>query len=126
MYELTVEAEFSAAHQILGYPGPCARLHGHNYRVVATVRGEHLDELGLLVDFGVLRQLLAGLTAELDHRCLNELPPLQGRNPTSELLAHYFYHALERRLRDEVPADLSVAAVTVYESARSAATYRQP
>lgn len=120
MFELVVETEFSAAHQICDYPGACARLHGHNYRVVAVVAGEQLDELGMLVDFAVLKRLLAEIAAPLDHQNLNDLPLLAGINPTSEQLARYFHRGLAPRL----PAGVRVAAVTVYESARSGATYR--
>jgi len=124
VYELTVEADFSAAHQICGYPGPCARVHGHNYRVVAQVAGEELDTLGMLVDFGVLKGALAGIAESLDHRSLNDVPELAGANPTSEHLARHFFHALSQRLREQVGARVRVQAVTVYESPRSAATYR--
>jgi len=124
MFELTVEGEFAAAHRIAGHAGACAQLHGHNYRVVAVVEGEALDELGMLVDFAVLRQALAAVTGELDHRCLNEVPALAGANPTSEQLARHIYQALAKRLQEE-GVIFRVRAVTVQESARSGATYRE-
>ena len=119
MYELTVEREFPAAHYLREYDGDCARMHGHNYRVQITVRGEQLDEAGMLIDFGDLKQLCDSVIDELDHRCLNELAPFDEINPTSENLARYLYETI----RDGLPDSVSVQRVTVFESARSSATY---
>ncbi len=119
MYELSVEREFSAAHYLREYDGDCARMHGHNYRVQITVRGEQLDEAGMLLDFGDLKQLCDSAIDALAHRCLNEIAPFDEINPTSENLARYLYEAVQGGLPDTV----SVQRVTVFESARSSATY---
>jgi 6-pyruvoyltetrahydropterin/6-carboxytetrahydropterin synthase len=60
---------FSAAHFITLGPDRCEQLHGHNYRVAAEVSGP-LDENHCVVDFLVLRQKLAAILGELDHRVL--------------------------------------------------------
>jgi len=86
-FELSVELDFAAAHQIPGHPGKCARMHGHNYRVVVQVAGEELDELGMLVDFADLRTVCQQVIGELDHRTLNELPAFANVPPTSEHIA---------------------------------------
>lgn len=121
MYELTTEREFSAAHCLRGYQGACARLHGHNYRVLVTVRGEQLDELGMLVDFGDLGDVCAEVLDELDHANLNDIAPFDRINPTSENLARYIYERIAGRL----PEQVRLSAVTVYESARSWARYSE-
>lgn len=121
MYELTVEREFSAAHQMRGYPGPCSRLHGHNYRVQLTVAGEELDERGMLLDFAELKALCDRVIGELDHQNLNELPPFADRNPSSENLARYLYE----RVAEELAGPVRVKEVRVYESAGSSVAYRE-
>lgn len=60
---------FCAAHFITYGGGGCESLHGHNYRVSATVEGE-LDEHSLVVDFLVLQEIMEGLVGRLDHRTL--------------------------------------------------------
>ena len=55
MFELTVKAEFEAAHQINGYQGKCQRLHGHNWSVEAVVEGNKIDEIGMLNYIKVLK-----------------------------------------------------------------------
>src|SRR3990170_1903498 len=103
MFELTVQTHFAAAHELPGYPGPCQRLHGHNFRVLLTVGGEELDELGMLMDFRELKRLLAGVIARLDHRNLNELAELEDL-PTSENLARHIY----RQVRSGLDRDARV------------------
>jgi len=122
MFELTVERQFAAAHYLRGYAGPCARLHGHNYRVRVSFQGEALDEGGFLLDFAVLKRLCEEAVAPLDHQCLNDLGAFAERNPTAEVLAEYLYRELAQSSAG-LPAQ--VAAVTVYESDTAAVTYRE-
>jgi len=125
LIELTVEIPFSAAHQIEGHPGQCARLHGHNYRAVVTVAGEQLNGMGMLVDFGELKALCSQLVGALDHRYLNELPAFAGGNPTAEAIAQHLHRGVASLLAERGAKHLTVARVTVYESDRSYATYRE-
>ncbi len=60
---------FSAAHFITFAGNVCERLHGHNYRVRATVYGP-LDENQYVIDFIALRDALAKIVGELDHHML--------------------------------------------------------
>ncbi len=122
MYELTVERQFSAAHRLDNYAGPCARLHGHNYRVLVSFRGETLDQGGFLVDFAALKSLCEAALQDLDHQFLNEHPAFAGRNPTAEALAQHIF-ARVQAAAVHLPAQ--VAAVTVYESPTAAVTYRE-
>lgn len=122
MYTLKVEGAFEAAHHINGYPGKCARLHGHNWVVEAVVKGRELDELGMLVDFKDIKQTLKDILERFDHHYLNELAPFKdGVNPTAENLARIIFEELagnEIFKRDSV-----LAAITVFESPKSSVTY---
>lgn len=60
---------FSAAHFITFNGDICERLHGHNYRVMAEVRGQ-LDNNQYVIDFIALRDTLQEITTELDHHML--------------------------------------------------------
>ena len=123
MFELTVKAEFEAAHQINGYNGKCQRLHGHNWSVEAIVEGRKLDELGMLIEFKVLKAELNKVLDELDHRYLNELPIFSKKiNPTAENIAQYVFETLSAA---EIFTDSTVhlKAIRVYESPRSCVTY---
>ncbi|MBD3350601.1 MAG: 6-pyruvoyl tetrahydropterin synthase family protein [Candidatus Lokiarchaeota archaeon] len=60
--------KFSAAHFLYQHD-KCSRLHGHNYLVNVDIEGE-LNEQFYIVDFYEVKQLLMGITNELDHRML--------------------------------------------------------
>lgn len=60
---------FSAGHFITFGDNICERLHGHNYRVLAEIRGP-LEANGYVIDFIALRDTLAELVHQLDHHML--------------------------------------------------------
>ena len=47
MYELKVETDFAAAHQLTMVGEKCENLHGHNWKIEVIVAGETLDEGGI-------------------------------------------------------------------------------
>lgn len=123
MYELTTIVDFEAAHRLADYPGKCCRLHGHNWKVEVTVGGEGLDDLGMLIDFRVLKQEVNKVIETLDHYYLNEIEPFRTVNPTAENIARYVYQELKSHL--VVSRGVAVTLVKVWESPHSAAVYRE-
>lgn len=121
MFEIEVSAAFEAAHFIRGYDGKCARLHGHNWKVEAIVRGEELDKLGMLIDFKILKAELNKILDDFDHRFLNELETFIVDNPTAENLAMKIF---KRLATSEVfNGSTKLYAVKVHESPNSCVTY---
>jgi len=120
MYELMVESKFAAAHQLRGYQGKCERLHGHNWRVTIAVTAERLDEVGLAVDFHVLKKSLREVLDQLEHTFLNEIFPFTQINPSSENLAKWIYDTMAKKTNDD---NIEVASVTVWESDTASASY---
>ena len=124
MHEVAVEGQFSAAHRLREYHGDCERLHGHNWRVVAAVRAERLDPLGMAVDFRALKAALGAALAALDHAHLNADVPAfaeRGANPTTENLARVIFERLSAP--GALPEGARPARVTVWESPGCSATY---
>jgi 6-pyruvoyltetrahydropterin/6-carboxytetrahydropterin synthase len=122
MYEVKIQAEFSAAHNLQEVGGKCESLHGHNFKVEVAVEAETLDEQGLVVDFRFLKEKTRALLETLDHKYLNELPFFAGRNPSSEMIAAYLFEELSRRI-DQRARHLSWVAV--WESDTSRAFFRR-
>ena len=116
MYELMVETDFSAAHQLRGYKGSCERLHGHNWKVQVFLEGEELDETGMLIDFKEIKKKTDKLMEKLDHQYLNELPKFGKINPTTENIAKYIFGELSKKINN-------IKKVTVWESEKSCASY---
>ena len=119
LYALTVRASFAAAHRLREYDGNCERLHGHNWQVEVTVESPTLDERGIALDFRILKTSLHDLLSRFDHRYLNEVPPFDGMNPSSENLARHLYEEIGK----SVPAPARVSRVTVWESDDARADY---
>jgi 6-pyruvoyltetrahydropterin/6-carboxytetrahydropterin synthase len=120
MYELGISTHFSAAHHLVAYPGACAVLHGHNWKVDVYVRGNTLDELGMLVDFTALKAAVAELMSEIDHSDLNEHDEFKNSNPTSERIAAFIYRRLSQSAQD---SNYRISKVTVHETPGSQASY---
>lgn len=122
MFEVTVEAHFSAAHQLVGYRGDCARLHGHNWKVEVSVVAKELDELGMAINFQWLKRLIGEVIDRYDHQNLNSLDEFKEINPTTENLASLIFHRLNDRLEGK-PVD--IYQVRIWESEGNSAAYRE-
>lgn len=120
MYEATIRKSFSAAHILKDIGGKCEDLHGHNFIVEVTVRGESLNAEDLLIDFRDLKRWTNEILEALDHKYLNETEVFKGMNPSSERIARYIHD----RLVDKVETmDLNIARVTVWESENARVVY---
>ena len=124
MYTLTVEETFAAAHQLRGYQGKCENMHGHTWKAALSIAGDQLNNIGLLVDFQDIKAVLREITAMFDHKNINELPPFDVINPSSENLSKFFYDEAVRRFAAKTPT-LKVSSVTVWESPTACCTYTE-
>jgi len=80
-----VRSDFDAAHSLRNHPGKCSNIHGHRWEVEAVFCGQQTDNLGILVDFSELKELLEAEVKKYDHKNLNEVHPFDSINPTAEL-----------------------------------------
>lgn len=102
--------DISTGHRVCGHESKCAHLHGHNYRVYFTVQAEQLDDVGRVLDFSVIKDLLCEwLEEHWDHRFLiwsqdpwsaglKDIDPegtvIVEFNPTAENMADYLLHTV--------------------------------
>ena len=130
MFEVRVQADFSAAHFLKDYNGKCENLHGHNYKVFAHVKGEVLNEGGMLLDFSKLKDALRSVCKKIDHTNLNDLSVFKD-NPSAERIAMYIYDGIIAELKNQ-NTDLSykdgkkeayLFSIDVFETDTSRATY---
>ena len=122
MFEVSVEHTFAAGHALRNYRGKCENVHGHNYRVQVLVRGEKLDEVGMLADFTELKRLLRQISEPLDHVFMNDIEPFTHLNPTAENMAWYICEKMREGLKLANPVE--VAEVRVWETDIQSAVYR--
>jgi 6-pyruvoyltetrahydropterin/6-carboxytetrahydropterin synthase len=132
MFQVTRELHFCYGHRLLEYDGKCRFLHGHNGRALITLEAGSLDNLGMVVDFSRIKQVLQTWIDEyLDHkmilhqndpmlphlRDMNEPFYLMDVNPTAENIAKLIFE--QARIRG-----LPVVEVSLWETETSYATYR--
>jgi 6-pyruvoyltetrahydropterin/6-carboxytetrahydropterin synthase len=121
MYEVMIKREFASAHNLRNYKGSCETLHGHNWKVDITVETDRLDEIGLALDFNLLKEKTDDIIDGLDHIYLNEHEAFKENNPSSENIAKYIFDGLKSNLDDGV----NVKKVTIWETDDAAASYRE-
>mgnify|MGYP003525893185 FL=1 len=130
MFEVRVTADFAAAHFLKDYNGKCENLHGHNYKVYAHVRGNKLNEGGMLLDFTKLKSALRLVCKNLDHTNLNDFDYFE-QNPSAERIAKYIYEQIIQLLLKEgidvsyknQTEDAFLYAIDVFETDTSRARY---
>jgi 6-pyruvoyltetrahydropterin/6-carboxytetrahydropterin synthase len=120
MYDIFVKTHFSSGHHLRDYPGSCELPHGHNWKVTVTVRAHELDELGMGIDFKVLKKQVNQVIDELDHRNLNEMEAFAHVNPSSEHIAKFIFDNLSEPLSH---GRYRLYSVSVFETDTSGLTY---
>ncbi len=116
MFEVRVESHFSSAHHLLNYKGECENMHGHNWKVEVTLKGDILDKSNILVDFKILKKKLNEILDCLDHKDLNELEEFKNISPSSEIISKFIYNKIKKDFNN-------VHKVSVYETPTSCTTY---
>ena len=121
MYQISVDQDFDAAHFLRGYQGKCEALHGHRFRVVVKVKSSMVNDIGIAYDFVELKRHLKDILSRFDHTCLNDVPPFDKINPSSENIATTIYNELKLKLAG---TPVSLSSVEVWESPQTGVIYR--
>jgi 6-pyruvoyltetrahydropterin/6-carboxytetrahydropterin synthase len=134
--DITHREEFSAAHRLhvdalspaenVALFGPCNTLHGHNYAIEVTVRGQVDVQTGMVMNLTRLMELMRKeIWEHVDHKHLNQdVPWLRGVVPTAENLAIAFWDRLAAHGGAFGAARL--VRVRVIESATNLVDYHGP
>ena len=133
LHKVTKTIDFCYGHRLLNYEGKCRHLHGHNGLLEVDMEATKLDSLGMVVDFGQVRDIVKDwVDANLDHRMLlckrdpiipiltemNEPLYLMDENPTAENIPKHIFRAVHT-------LGLKVAEVRLWETPSGYATYRE-
>lgn len=119
--KISKDFEFAAAHRLtLPYDSPCARVHGHNYKLKVTVAG-YLNDAGMIMDFKKLKAIVnEEIISALDHQDLTDFfskdPDKEHVNATVEIMSKWIYERLERRMGN-------IHSVQLWETSDSMAEY---
>ncbi len=120
MFELRVKLDFPAAHHLEGYPGDCARPHGHNWGLEVFAVSKRLDSIGMAIDFRALKNAVKETVAPWDHQDLNLLEDFKKINPSAEVIAKLAFEKLSKMIDH---GETWISRVTVWENDRCYASY---
>ena len=120
MFELKVTNHFAGAHQLQMVAKKCENLHGHNWKIEVRVIGNSLNDAGVVMDFGEIKQHVKEIMKSLDHKFLNELECFQDGNPSSENIAKYIAESMQEKITEP---GIRVSSVTAWESDDACATF---
>lgn len=121
MYKLSALLNFSSAHYLNNYEGDCARLHGHNWKVLVEVYADKLDSIGMGMDFKDLNDIAWKVIGKFDHQVINKVEPFNKINPTAENLARFFYDEIKKRL----PANINLGKIGLWETDKYLVEYSE-
>lgn len=58
MIRCTRRIEFDAGHRVIGHKHKCKFLHGHRYALEVTMISQELDNCGMVIDFGTIKEVM--------------------------------------------------------------------
>ncbi|WP_106875022.1 6-carboxytetrahydropterin synthase [Candidatus Phycorickettsia trachydisci] len=131
MFSCSITVHFDAAHRVIGHKGKCVDLHGHRYVLEVSIRARQLDQLGMVIDFSDLKQIIYGwINQNFDHTVIlstndQELGEAISKitkqkiyylpyNPTAENIAYHFKNDILSNILDT--KDLRIGKVRLYET----------
>jgi len=135
-YQISRTHEAHIGHRVYGHESKCANLHGHSYVFTFTCTSDHLDSLGRIIDFSVVKsRLCQWIEDNWDHRLLlwEGDPWLSSMraidrsvvavpfNPTAEKMAEYIVEEVGPRALDGL--NVRLTACRVEETTKCWASY---
>lgn len=142
--EITREIQLDAGHRIPFHKSHCSNVHGHRYRVVATLEGTPVEtpdvsDQGMLMDFGDMKRILMErIHAPLDHGFMvwkgdsplreflesNDFKVVVMEDvPTAETIARWCFFQVRDAFRAVYGNVLRLRSVTVWETPGCSARY---
>ncbi len=135
-YQVVRKHEIHCGHRVYQHEGKCKNLHGHSYIFHLKCVSRELDQLGRVIDFSVIKELLCKwLDDNWDHKLIlwqddpwlnsiRELDPTVVTipyNPTAENLARYLVETIGPQVFANQAITLS--EVMLEETSKCSASY---
>jgi 6-pyruvoyl-tetrahydropterin synthase len=122
LFEAAYETTFCATHVLTRDGSPIEPQHGHDWRVEAVAAGDHLDEIGVVVDFEHLKKAVGAVAARFHYGDITTHPDFAGQSPSAEAVARYFFREVRRGMGEE---GKHLLRVRVWEAPGCSATYSE-
>jgi 6-pyruvoyltetrahydropterin/6-carboxytetrahydropterin synthase len=142
MYRLEIRHNAEAAHRFYraDCSPKCQSIHGHSWGIILTLKAVKLNDQGMMIEFGQLKQAWRGwLDAHMDHALMLHqddpvVPALRAimpqmrllllpMDPTTENLAHWLTEQAQQVLQQIDCVGVAVERVRLQETAVNLAEY---
>lgn len=135
-FKITRKHEIHCGHRVVNHEGKCKNLHGHSYIFHLICKSSNLDDLGRVIDFSVVKDLVCKWLDETwDHKLilweqdpwldlLKKIDPTivtLPYNPTAENLAKYLVDIVGPKLF--VNQNIQLTEVILEETSKCSASY---
>ena len=120
MFTISVERHFHASHQLTLPDGSKEPVHSHDWIVTADISSEKLNNMGVVIDFRVLKAMIDRTVAGFDNKALDSIDYFRQNNPSAENVAKYIYE----KLLIELPEGVKLLHVRIIEEPGCSATFR--
>ena len=121
MYTISIQRDFIAQHYLVGGDwGVENELHSHHYKIEVMLEGEDLDQHGYLIDLIDVETQLDALITRYRDKTLNDLPPLEGVNPSVERFCRLLCEELNEAL---YAPNITAISIKLWENTIAWAAY---
>lgn len=121
MITISIQRDFIAQHYLVGGDwGAENELHSHHYKIEVMLEGEDLDKHGYLIDLHDVETELDTLIGRYRDKTLNDLPPLEGMNPSIERFCRLLCEELNEAL---YAPNITAISVKLWENTIAWAAY---
>tara|TARA_B100001250_G_C19696536_1_gene742805 strand:- start:396 stop:809 length:414 start_codon:yes stop_codon:yes gene_type:complete len=117
MVYITRRERFSSAHKLENIKlsntenndlfGPCYNIHGHNYELFVTVKGEINPKTGFVTNLKDLDKLLKSLViSKLDHKIINNVSFMKDKIASTENVCIAIWKELDEPIKKNLNCEL--------------------
>tara|TARA_B100000900_G_scaffold240886_1_gene204847 strand:+ start:2149 stop:2556 length:408 start_codon:yes stop_codon:yes gene_type:complete len=129
MYSITVRNNILIAHSLPGEVfGPAQNMHGATYIVDAEFYSKELNKYNIIMDLGVVTNILAEILKFYSYKNLDEIEEFKNIITSTEFLAKDIYQRIVNRLKKDYLDDykkLFKIKIILTESNVAWASYEQ-
>ena len=129
MYSITVRNNILIAHSLPGEVfGPAQNMHGATYVVDAEFFAKKVNEYNIIMDLGVVTNILAEVLKFYSYKNLDDIDEFKGIITSTEFLARDIYERICLRLKNDYLDDyhqLNKIKITLTESNVAWAAFEQ-
>lgn len=131
MFRIKKSFKIPIGHRLMKHNGLCKNIHGHNIKIDVQLSCHGLDNNDMVMDFGILSNLVGYMITALDHATLLNSEDTESikyvkscgfeekklfvfpSDPTAEYLAYWIYDQLKAKIPNQY---INLDYVAVWES----------